>query len=102
MVEEEVSTGEEFKAVCQKLADPRMKFCPEIPSDEYQQFKDVIRYDKKSVQITNEPFHWISSVKCQVWFPMPSGGYSKEKKKSSAVICRECVRLRSLLQADVR
>lgn len=33
---------------------------------------------------------------------MPSGGYSKEKKKSSAVICRECIRLRGLLQADVR
>ena len=66
----ELPTGEKFKAVCQKVADPRMKFSPGIPSDEYQQFKDVIRYDK-SVQITNEPFHQISSVSAKYGFPCP-------------------------------
>ena len=78
-----------------------MKFCPGILPEEYQQHKDVIRYDK-GVQIIDEPFRRVSSVKCRLWFPLPLGGYNKEKKKFSTVICWECVQLQGLLQADVR
>lgn len=102
MEEGEVSTMEEIKTVCEKLANPQMKFCPGIPFEDYQSFKEVIKYDKKGVCITEEPFRRVSSNKCRLWFLLPSKGYSKEIKNSSAVICRECVRLRGLLQADVR
>lgn len=80
-----------------------MKFCPGLSPEEYTRYKEVIRYDKKGVQIIDHPFRRISSTKCQLWFPLPLRGTNiPEKKKSSAVVCRECVVLRGLLQADLR
>ena len=77
--EGEISSVDEFKTVCSKLADPQMKFCPGLSPEEYAQYKDVIRYDKKGVQIIDHPLRYISSTKCKLWFPLPLHGTSMEK-----------------------
>lgn len=44
----DVATVEEFKLLCEKMADSRnFKFCPGIPPVEYEQCRDVIRYNPK-------------------------------------------------------
>ena len=44
-----VATHGDFKTLCEKFADCRnYKFCPGIEINEYEQYKEVIRYDPKS------------------------------------------------------
>ena len=40
--ESRVETVEEFKMICQKLIDSRMKFCHGISLEEYEGYKEVI------------------------------------------------------------
>ena len=64
-----VSTKEEFKELCEKIADSRnYKTCPGIQMEEYEQYKEVIRYDPKHVQVIDFPTRRIESEKCERWF----------------------------------
>ena len=47
MEEGSVENVQEIKNLCQKLVDPKMKFCPGIPIEEYESYKEAIRYDQK-------------------------------------------------------
>ena len=98
-----VSTKEEFKVLCEKIADSRnYKLCPGIQMEEYEQYKEVIRYDPKRVQILDFPVRHIESEKCERWFLLSQNNASKEKREASEVLCRECVQLRYYLQASVQ
>ena len=87
-----VETVEEFKVICQKLIDSRMKFCPGVSLEEYEGYKEVIRYDQKKVLITTEPFKRVASVDCLLWFPITRYA-SREKKVAAEVVCTACVTL---------
>lgn len=98
-----VATPEDFKLLCEKVADSRnFMFCPRIQLKEYEQYKEVIRYDPKRVKIVDVPVKRITSAKCECWFPLARSGITKEKQLASEVLCRECLQLRRYLQSSVR
>ena len=69
-----ITTPGDFKALCEKITDSRnYKFCPGIEIEEYERYKEVIRYDPKSVQIIDFPVKRIESTKCEHWFPLSQG-----------------------------
>ena len=104
MEEGNVSTKEEFKVLCEKIADSRnYKLCPGIQVEEYEQYKEVIRYDPKPAQVIDFPARRIESEKCERWFLLSrSNNVSKDKREASEVPCRECAQLRYYLQASAR
>ena len=81
----------DFISLCERLRDPKMKFCPGITEEEYDQYQDVLRYDQKNVLTSEEPFKRICSVQCKLWYPI-ARSYSKAQRKSSEVMCVECVK----------
>ena len=92
---------DDIKGLCEKLVDSKMKVCPGISVEEYESYKEVIRYDQKKVHITNDPFTRIASVKCLLWFPMPRN--MDKQKMTSKVVCTECATLkRNLRKATKR
>ena len=92
---------DDVKGLCEKLVDSKMKVCPGISVEEYESYKEVIRYDQKKVHITNDPFTRIASVKCLLWFPMPRN--MDKQKMTSEVVCTECATLkRNLRKATKR
>ncbi len=99
-----VTTPGDFKALCEKITDCRnYKICPGIEIEEYEQYKEVIRYDPKSVQIVDFPVKRIESTKCEHWFPLSqSHSVAKKKRETPEVLCHECVQLRRYLQESVR
>ena len=38
---------DDVKGLCEKLVDSKMKVCPGISVEEYESYKEVIRYDQK-------------------------------------------------------
>ena len=95
---EEGSVGniDDIKGLCEKLIDSKMQVCPGIPPEEYEGYKKVIGYDQKRVQITNDPFTRIASVKCLLWFPIPRS--MGKQKMTSEIVCTECASLRCTLR----
>ena len=71
----------------------QMKFCPGITEEKYDQYWDVLRYNQKSVLISEEPFERICSVQCKLWCPI-ARSCSKAQKQSSEVMCVEYITLR--------
>ena len=61
--------------------------------EEYEQYKEVIRYDPKRVQVIDFPARRIESEKCERWFLLSQSNASKENREASEVPCRECVQL---------
>lgn len=92
-----VFSSDDFFNLCEKIINPNMKFCPGITEEEYTQYRDVLRYDQKSVQISEKPFSRICSVHCKLWFPI-ARSCSKAQKQASEVTCVECVRLKVYLK----
>ena len=88
-----VENVDEIKGLCEKLVDSSMTVCPGISVEEYESYKEVIRYDQKNVLITNDPFTRIASVKCLMWFRVPRNT-SKQKRMASEVVCTECATLK--------
>ena len=89
---------DDVKGLCEKLVDSKMQVCPGISAEEYESYKEVIRYDQKKVQISNDPIACISSVKCLLWFPIP-----RNICKTPEVVCSECATLkRNLRKATKR
>ena len=79
-----------------------MKFCPGISAaEEYKQYKDVMRYDRKGVRVVEAPAKRIASTNCRLWYPV-ARNVTKEKKKSAEILCPDCVRLQCCLQQDVK
>ena len=103
MEEGNVATPEEFVSLCEKIADNKnFKFCPGIDLEEYEQCKEMIKYDPKSVRVIDVPVKRISSSKCKLWYHTTGRGISKQKKEPSEMICSECGKLRHYLQATAR
>ena len=73
------------------------KFCPGIDKEEYDMYRNEIRFDVKSARIMTEPFHRIDSVKCEMWFQLGKRS-PKLRRDASEVLCQHCVRLRCDLQ----
>ena len=90
-------SSEDFSSLCKRLTDPKMNFCAGITEEEYDQYRDVLRYDQKGVLISEEPFKRICSVQCKLWFPI-ARSCSKAQKRSSEVMCVECVKLKGYLK----
>ena len=84
---------DEIKGLCEKLVDSNMTVCPGISVEEYESYKEVIRYDQKNVYITTDLFTCIASVKCLTWFPIPRS-MSKQQRMVSEVACTECAKLK--------
>lgn len=93
MEEGKVKNINEIKGLCEKLVDLNMTVCPGISVEEYESYKDVIRYDLKNVHITSDPFTRIASLNCRMWFPIPRST-SKQKRMASEVTCTECAKLK--------
>ena len=77
------------------------KFCPGLSPVEYDDYKDKIRFDLKSVRITQEPFHRIDSRNCLMWTEL-GRTTSSERREASEVLCRNCTKLRCNLDHQVR
>ena len=97
-----VTTPDEFKVLCEKLIDPRMKYCPGFQLQQYEEYKEIIRYDMKSVKLTDTPVKRIASAKCLLWFPLGKRGVKKEKLEESEVLCSPCVRLLGYLRSTAQ
>ena len=76
------------------------KFCPGLNPSDYEQQRDIIRFDLKSVRQTQEPFSHVDSVKCNIWSEL--GKVSLERRKADTVLCRACVRLKCDLEHQVK
>jgi hypothetical protein len=68
------------------------KFCPGIESSKYEKFKEVIRYDSKSIRITREPIFRIDSVSCMLWFKLGKT-VSTSKAQLDSVVCSNCIKV---------
>ena len=88
-----VHSADDVFSLCERLTDNKMKICPGISEEEYTEFHDVLRYDQKSVVITEEPFKRVCSVRCKLWFPI-ARSCSKAQKQALEVTCSECVWLK--------
>ena len=99
-----VATPEDFKVLCERIADCRnYKFCPGFQVEEYEQYKEVIRYDPKRVWIVDFPVKRIESANCEHWFPLSQGrSVTKKKRETSEVLCQECMQLRHYLRESVQ
>ena len=101
MEEGTIDSTDDFKHLCEKLANPAMKFCPGLSMEEYEQCKKIIGYDVKNVCISDEPFKRVASKQCLLWYRMPRN-LSRDQKKSHEVICGKCRILRSQLKGAVK
>ena len=72
-----METVEEFKMICQKLIDSRMKFCPGISLEEYEGYKEVIRLE--SADHHGAIYKRVASVDCLLWFPITR--YASEERR---------------------
>lgn len=86
--------------LCKKFSSdsPIYRFCPGINPIEYEQFREVIRFDIKSVHRTQEPFLHVASVNCLLWFELAAKCSIEKKEAKDGVMCPACVRLKCDLQ----
>lgn len=77
------------------------KFCPGLDVSQYEQYKDIVRFDVKSLRKTEEPFLHIDSVRCLLWFLLGKT-ISVQRREAEAVICPPCVKLRGNLDHQAR
>ena len=68
---------------------------------EYERYCEIIRFDLKSVRRMAEPFSRVDSVKCQMWSELGKV-VSWDRRKSDAVLCRPCLRLKCDLERQVK
>ena len=82
-----VDQPEQFKEICTRLVSKdNMKFCPGLDKEEYQHYRDIIRYDLKNVRIATSPIERIDSCKCRQWFRVPKNAPLADKSCES-VMC---------------
>ena len=63
--------------------------------------KESIRFDLKSVCVSQEPFIRVESAKCLLWFEL--GLTCKpDRRYSDSVVCQSCVRLKCDLERQVK
>lgn len=89
--------------LCEKYSSNSevFKFCPGLDPHEYEQDKQVFRFDPKSAHKSVEPFLRVESVKCPRWHEI-SKKSPAEKKKADAVVCPPCVRLKCDIEHQIR
>ena len=92
-----VDQPEQFKEICTRLVSKDTKFCPGLDKEEYQHYRDTIRYDLKNVRIATSPIERIDSCKCRKWFRVPKNAPLAEKSCES-VMCSACKELRKRLR----
>ena len=77
------------------------KFCPGVDEMAYQQHKEVIRYDIKSLRKFNEPLFRVDSVNCRLWYKL-SKSAPVQQRKANSVKCPPCVCLKCDLEHQSR
>ena len=92
-----IKTPEQFKAICVRMLSSDWKFCPGIDMDDYEECREAIRYDIKTVQVTKSPISRVDSVKCKLWFQIAKNSL-KEEKEAEAVMCTHCKQIRREMQ----
>ena len=99
----EPSPMDTIQSLCSKYSPFSLthKFCPGIEPSKYEKYKEIIRFDPKSVRITKEPFSRVDSVSCMMWFELGKRR-SNDQKQADAVICPRCVRLICDLERQVK
>lgn len=77
------------------------KFCPGIELSTYDEYRQIVHFDPKSLRRSDYPTNRIDSSSCLMWFQLgkfvPSGVREKE-----AVPCRNCSRLKSDLAHQMK
>ena len=94
-----LKTSEDILQLCSKYStkSPTHKFCPGLDPNEYKKYRDVIRFDLKSVRSTSDPFIRIDSVSCLMWSELGKRA-PRERREAKEILCRSCIRLRCDLQ----
>lgn len=77
------------------------KFCPGIQPSVYEQQREIIRFDLKSVRKTTEPFSRVDSIGCKMWTELGKTS-SWDRRKEDAVVCRPCLRLKCDIERQVK
>ena len=81
---------EDIVDLCKIIGGNSHKFCPGIDPELYlKEYKEVIRFDIKSVRLTDFPFHRVHSVKCDLLFELARNA-TKEEKDAKEVKCYPC------------
>ena len=70
--------------------------------EEYQSYKDKIKYDPKRVAIIDSPVRRIESVNCKRWYLLNRSSVSRSKRESPEVTCSECTILRNYLARSAK
>ena len=81
--------------ICRKfsLESPIYRFCPGIDPTEYDNMRETIRFDIKSLRRTYEPLCHVESVNCLIWYEL-GANCRKECQVADSVICPPCIRLK--------
>ena len=92
-------TSEYIIHLCSKYnpKSPTHKFCPGLDPNEYEKYRETIRFDLKSVRRTLEPFIRIDSVSCLMWSELGKRA-PRERREATEILCHSCTRLRCDLQ----
>lgn len=99
----EQSASEKVLNLCSKYSTNSIsfKFCPGLDVSEYESKREVIHYDVKSVCKTSEPFLRVESSRCLRWHELAKNT-SLERRRTDAVVCPPCVRLRCEIDHRLR
>ena len=94
--------SEDIVNLCNKYStrSATHKFCPGLEPSEYDKYKDVIRFDLKSVRCTSEPFIRIDSTSCLMWSELGKRA-PRDRREATEVLCRPCIHLRCDLECQV-
>ena len=97
-----ISGTEAVLKLCSKYStnSATHKFCPGLDISTYKAYKDIIRFDIKSVRQTTEPFARVDSVHCLLWFDLGCRP-SLARREAESLLCSSCVRLRCDLERQV-
>ena len=97
-----VATTDDVIKLCEKYSpySATHKFCPGLGVDQYEKYKETIRFDVKSLRQTTEPFHRIESASCSLWFDIGKRP-SAMRRESESLLCHSCIRLKCNLDRQV-
>ena len=98
-----VTTTDAVLKLCSKYSTNSSvyKFCPGLEMSEYEHYKEIIRFDIKSVRLTTEPFARVDSVLCLLWFELGKRA-SAARREAESILCQHCVRLRCYLESQAK
>ena len=95
-------TSEDIIHLCNKYnpKSPTHKFCPGLDPNEYEKYRETIRFDLKSVRCTSEPSIRIDSVPCLMWSELEKRA-PREQREATEILCHSCTCLWCDLQCQM-